>query len=293
MTTVALILNPSTVDDAAATTDLVERRCMAAGWDKVSVRHTTPDDPGTTAARDAVAEGAELVLCSGGDGTLAATAAGLLHSGVPMGILSSGTGNLLSRNLEIPLDLEAALTVALGGNTRLIDVGHVDGHTFVVMAGIGFDATVMAEASGSLKARLGWLAYVIAGLKSLSTTPMNVTITLDDTETVVHRRARTVLVGNVGQLQGGLPLLPDADPSDGILDVIVIAPHTLADWATTVWRIVRRGTTTDERLQRFRARRVELHTRHPHPRQFDGEVLPPSRSLHADVDAAALLVKVP
>ena len=293
MSTVALILNPTTVDDAAATTAFVERRCIAAGWDKVSVRHTTPDDPGTTAARDAIAEGAELVLCSGGDGTLAATAAGMTHSGVPMGILSSGTGNLLSRNLDIPLDLDQALTVALGANTRLIDVGQVDGHTFVVMAGIGFDATVMAEASGSLKARLGWLAYVVAGVRSLSTDSMNVTIKLDDTETVVHSRARTVLVGNVGQLQGGLPLLPDADPSDGILDVILIAPHTVADWVTTAWRIVRRRTTTDGRLQRCRARRVELHTRRPHPRQFDGEVLPSSRSLHATVDAAALLVKVP
>ncbi|MGB2923109.1 MAG: diacylglycerol kinase family protein [Mycobacterium sp.] len=293
MSTVALIINPATVDEPSAVTAMIERRCNDAGWDRVSVRHTTPDDPGETAARSAVAEGAELVLCCGGDGTLASAAAGLLHSDVPMGVLSTGSGNLLSRNLDIPLHLDEALDVALGERTRLIDVGRVDGNTFVVMAGIGLDAAIMHEASDALKERLGWFAYVVAGVKSLRNRAMAISIRIDQQETIRHGRARTVIVGNVGQLQGGLPLLPGADPSDGVLDVVVIAPRVLADWLTTAWRITRRGSKTDGRLQRFRGREIELRSRRPHLRQYDGEVMVPSHTLLISTDPAALLVKVP
>lgn len=293
MRTVSLVLNPTTVDDREATVDLVRRRCLAAGWDRVTVRHTTPEDAGVTATRAAVAEGAGLVLCCGGDGTLAAAAAGLAHSGVPLGILSTGSGNLLSRNLNVPLDLDAGLDVALDTNATTIDVGRVDGNTFVVMAGMGFDAAIMAEAAGAAKERLGWLAYFVAGLKRIRTGPISVDIGLDARDGVTSGQVRTVIVGNVGELQGGLALLPEADPTDGVLDVAVLAPRTVTDWLSAGWRILRRRPGSDARLQRFRAKQIRIRATGAQARQFDGEVMDPGRSLDIHIDPAALVVKVP
>lgn len=293
MRNASLVLNPTTVYDRKAIVDLVRRRCLAAGWDQVTVRHTTPGDAGTTATRAAVEEGAELVLCCGGDGTLAAAAAGLAHTGVPLAILSTGSGNLLSRNLNVPLDLESGLDVALDSHTTTIDVGRVDGNTFVVMAGIGFDAAIMAEASGRLKERLGWLAYFVAGLKRIRTGPMSVEIGLDARDSIARGKVLTVIVGNVGDLQGGLAVLPEADPADGVLDVAVVAPRTFTDWLRAGWRILRRQPGSDSRLQHFRAKQIRIRATRAQARQFDGEVMEPGRSLDIRIDPAALIVKVP
>lgn len=308
MRTAALVLNPTTIDDRRALVDLVRRRCLASGWETLTVFDTAPEDAGVAATRAAVADGAGLVLCCGGDGTLAAAAEGLAHSGIPLGILSAGSGNLLSRNLNVPLDLERCLEVALGASTETIDVGRVEGNTFVVMAGIGFDAAIMAEAAGVWKQRLGWLAYFAAGLKRLRTGPFTVDVELDGRDGRVHRegqegeerrkmtassRVRTVIVGNVGEIQGGLALLPEADPADGLLDVAVVAPRTLADWFSAGWRIARRQQGSDARLQRYRARHVHVRTLRPQARQFDGEVMEAGTSLDVRIDPAALIVKVP
>lgn len=292
MRTVSLVLNPATVDDPESVAAMVRERCLKAGWDTVDIRHTLPEDAGVSAVRAAVDSGAELVLCCGGDGTLAAAAAGLAHSGVPLGVLSTGSGNLLSRNLGIPLDLDHGLDVALGEHTRTVDIGRVEGNTFVVMAGMGLDAAIMAEAEGPMKDRLGWLAYFVAAAKRVWTGSMSVDIRIDHRDSIVRRRARAVIVGNVGELQGGLALLPDADPTDGVLDVVVVAPRTFIDWLRAGWGLVRRRRGSDAGLQRFRATHIHIRTEHPHPRQFDGEVMAPGRSLVAEIEPAALVVKV-
>jgi YegS/Rv2252/BmrU family lipid kinase len=288
----ALILNPATTDDASSIVELVRNGCRDHGWNEMTVEQTTTSDPGSSQARRAVFDGADLVIACGGDGTVAAVADGLAHSGVPMGILSSGTGNLLCRNLGIPTEVHRALDVALGEHKRVIDLGRIDENCFVVMAGMGFDASVMQETSDKMKTRIGWLAYVLAGARNLVHRPMLATIRLDE-ERYVQGAARTVLIGNVGRLQGGVSVLPDADPSDGLLDVVIIAPRGSGDWLAVAWQIIRRRCRTDARLRRFRASRIEIETDHPVPRQFDGEVLAPARWLHVEVDPAALVVKVP
>jgi diacylglycerol kinase family enzyme len=92
------------------------------------------------------------------------------------------------------------------------------------MAGMGFDAAMMEEAPEGLKKRLGWVAYLVSGAKHLTDRRMRVTLLIDD-GAPQHVLARTVLVGNVGTLQGGVPLLPDAEPDDGVLDVAVVSPR--------------------------------------------------------------------
>lgn len=292
---VVLIVNPTTVDDVTTVVTTVRRSCSRFGWAEPHLLTTTVEDPGAGAARTAVSEGAQLVLCCGGDGTLASVATGLANTGVPVGILPTGTGNLLGRNLDLPLDLDEALTVALAEHSRVLtlDMGRIGDHNFAVMAGMGVDAAIMRDTRPAVKTLLGWPAYVLAGIGHLGDRPMATTIRLDG-QAPMSRRARTVLVGNVGLLQGGIPVLPDADPTDGVLDIVLVAPRTVLGWCAVAWHLLRRNTGDGpEQLERFRARRVEISTERPHPWQFDGDFLGPTRSLTIDIEPAALLVKAP
>ena len=160
------------------------------------------------------------MLVCGGDGTVRTVCAELAGTGIPVGVVPAGTGNLLARNLDLPLYLNAAIDVALNGQDRAIDLVRVagdglgDDEHFLVMAGMGFDAAIMEGANEQIKAKVGWLAYVVAGLRNLMFPAVRVEISVDDGPFTKHR-ARTIVVGNVGFLQAGLPLLPDATIDDG------------------------------------------------------------------------------
>ena len=216
-------------------------RASRHGWTDPLFYETTEADPGTGQAAEAVAEGVGLVLACGGDGTVRSVAQGLLGSSVPMGVVPLGTGNLLARNLNIPLDdIDRALHVAMSGRSRSIDLGEVsytDGDgcehddVFLVMLGAGMDADMIAGTDAGLKARVGWLAYVGAFATTLiSGHRIKVEYALDDGP-VVQTKARTLLVANCGMLQGGMVLLPAAVIDDGQLDVMALRAKGVLEWA--------------------------------------------------------------
>ena len=150
----------------------------------------------------------------------------------------------------------------------------VEDRKFVVMAGLGFDAAIMRDAPEGLKKAVGWPAYVVSATKHLRGRGIRVTITIDD-GTPLHRRVRTVVVGNVGKLQGNIPLLPDAQPDDGVLDIVVISIRNVLDWARVAGRVVRRAHVPDRRMERFTgqhvADRVQPHPAAPARRRRDRE----------------------
>ena len=194
---------------------------------------------------------------------------------MPLGVVPLGTGNLLARNLGLPLTMQEALEVALTGRDRVIDlaratVGAAEQTTFVVMAGLGFDAEMMADAPAGLKAAVGWPAYVVSGLKHLRDRPAQFELVLDGAA-AVSRPARGIVIGNVGQLQGGVALLPDAVPDDGVLDVVLLAPRRLVDWGRVLHRLIARSDREDHTLTRFTARRIEVRAAVPTQAQLDGE----------------------
>jgi YegS/Rv2252/BmrU family lipid kinase len=288
----AVVHNPIRVTDLPALKRRVEPAMARAGWEPPLWLETTPEEPGAGLARRAVEDGCDVVFVAGGDGTVMAVATALAGTGVPLAILPTGTGNLLARNLDLPFTDEAAcLRIGLTGRTRPIDVGAVEGRKFVVMAGLGFDAAMMRDAPEGLKKRVGWPAYVVSATKHLRGRGIRVTLTLDDGEPL-HRRVRTVVVGNVGRLQGNFPLLPDAVPDDGVLDVVVIATRNILDWARVGTRVMRRADVPDRRMERFTAKHVLIEASHSQPRQLDGDVIEDGRRLDIQVEAGALLVKV-
>jgi YegS/Rv2252/BmrU family lipid kinase len=290
-TRAAVVVNPSKVVDLDARKQEVGAALAAAGWAEPQWLETTREDPGRGQTRQAIADGASVVFAYGGDGTVMAVATELAGTEVAMAVLPSGTGNLLAANLGLATDLKAAVEVALHGDRRRIDVGAVGDRCFTVMAGMGFDAQMLDATPERLKKHIGWPAYMVSGMKQLRHRPMRIRLTLDDGEPMA-RRARSVLVGNVGRLQGGIPLLPDARPDDGHLDVAVLSPQSLGHWAQLAWGVVRKRETVS-RMQTYRAKKVEIVSTKVQSRELDGDVIEPGRSLTVTVRPGALCLCVP
>jgi diacylglycerol kinase family enzyme len=167
MSRAAVVVNPTKLDDDEAFRKSVRRVMDDHGWDEPLWLETTPEDPGRGQAESAVSAGIGLVLACGGDGTVTACAEGITGTGIPLAIIPMGTGNLLARNIGLPMGLEEALAIALGGVQQPIDAGRVNGALLVVMAGLGLDAEMLSGTSEPLKKRLGWFAYAISAVRRL------------------------------------------------------------------------------------------------------------------------------
>ncbi|GHE26758.1 phosphatase PAP2 family protein [Streptomyces vinaceus] len=299
-------------ETAARVRDVLRGR----GWtDQVWVLTSAEEPCGALAARTAGADTALVVVC-GGDGTVRACADVLAGTGIPMAIVPCGTGNLLARNLRLPSDAAAALREALSGEAVGVDVGRISGDglaptRFVVMAGAGFDAAMVRDASPRLKEHLGWAAYVLSALRHLRDPRMRLSIRLDG-GAPLERRARMVVIGNVGTLQGGLPLLPDARPDSGRLDVVLLDPRGPGGWFAAARHLASRGTgrgSADGRprpapggpgrlaahgaLEYFSAARIDLRLARAQPRELDGDAFAAGTRVTAEVEPGALRVCLP
>lgn len=291
MNRAAVVVNPTKHDDLPKFRTAVCAAMSDHGWSEPLWWETTVDDPGEGQAAAAVAARVDLVLASGGDGTVTACASGVAGSGIPLALLPAGTGNLLARNIGLPLELDDALQVALTGTDRRLDSGTANGRPFVVMAGLGFDAKMMDSTSEVLKKKLGWAAYGVSALRHLHDRPVRVTLRADGGPPL-RRRASGVVVGNVGWLQGGVPLLPDAEPDDGLLDVLVLAPRGWLGWLALVADVLLRRRASG-RMARFAFRELRIGLGRQQLWELDGEVIGHTRELQVTVQAGALLLRVP
>jgi diacylglycerol kinase family enzyme len=322
MASVAFVINRGLVRDRRA----FMRRCLAAaeaeGF-KATFAETGSAQEGLRAVREAVAAGARLVFAVGGDGTVRTCAQALEDTGVPLAIVPLGTANLVARALGVPGRIGPALQAGFRGRDRPIDLarvedlrradlgsdaggadaggadaggadrdGAVGGTVFVAMAGIGLDAAVVGAAPRGGKRWFGWVAYLAAGVKHLGWTEREFAVRLDH-QSAVCRRARCVVVGNVGLLPGGFRLLPEAGVDDGWLDVAILAPSGGLGWVGVAGRVLMRHRGEHRSLERFRARHVEISAGEELPRQIDGEVVLPGRTLTVSIRAGALTIRQP
>jgi diacylglycerol kinase (ATP) len=291
----AVIFNPVKISDGFR--DAMASRVAAARWTDPVWLPTTEEDPGRSMAATAVSEQFDLVVAAGGDGTVRVVADGLANSGIPMGIVPSGTANLLARNLGVPMAEADAIEVVLSGRNRTIDLIKlsIDGREpehFAVMAGMGIDAMTMDETRPDLKDKIGTAAYFVAAARALGRLPVAMRIQVDNRRP--HRRhAMICVVGNVGQLPGNITLIPGAEPDDGQLDVYVASPHRLTQWIRVFARLVTRRSNGDDRVDQWRGRRVEVRLDEPDNYQLDGDVVGELRRLVAEIQPQALTVRVP
>jgi YegS/Rv2252/BmrU family lipid kinase len=293
----AVILNPVKVSDPVEFRTSVDEALTGRGFDDSLWLETTEDDAGHTMAKRAIHETVDLVVVAGGDGTVRVVCAELARSGIPVAVLPAGTGNLLARNLGIPLDLDAALAALLDGTDRRIDSVQVEGDEldldrFVVMAGLGLDAAIIADAPDRLKKHVGWAAYVVSTLKNLNHPFVRIEIIIDDKSPLI-RRARSVVIGNVGTLEANIPLLPDARPDDGLIDAVVLAPRRLAHWPRLALSLVLKSVQEGRHIERYTGKRIQVTAARAVRRELDGDTIEDGRTLSAAVDPEALIVRVP
>lgn len=294
----------------------IEAERERLGWDRSRWYPTSGEDSGREAAQDALADEPAVVLVVGGDGTVRTVAEVFLESGIPIALLPSGTGNLLARNLGLPLnDVVASVRTAFGGTTRRIDVGVAQiedeagtrsRHMFLVMAGIGLDAEMARDTSPVAKRRLGWLAYVTPIARSvIANRQFHVRYRVDD-QPARSTRAHTIIVGNCGTLTGNMLLLPAAVVDDGLLDVVMLRPQGGFGWARIGTRLTVQGIAHRSRfgkrmfelapdleaLAYAQGRRFDVRFDVPHSVEIDGDGFGPIVGARITIRPAALDVRV-
>jgi len=231
-----------------------------------------------------------------------------------------GTGNLLARNLQLPLNsLDDAVAIAFDGVDRAIDLGvasvtyadaSIDDHVFLVMAGLGLDAQMIAATRPDLKKQVGWLAYVDAGMRAIpKAEPFRIRYSLG-TRSEHQAQVSTILIANCGVLPGNIQFLPEALLNDGVLDIAVLQPRGVLGWLK-IWRrvtwqngVLRRSaagrriielteTNGERAMTTLRGTDIRIVPDHPQEFELDGDEFGLVRSVFLRADAGALVVRVP
>ncbi|WP_253259562.1 diacylglycerol/lipid kinase family protein [Subtercola boreus] len=313
----AVVLNPIKVD-ASKLREAVERHASAAGWGETLWYETTVEDAGQLVTASAISDGADVVMAAGGDGTVRAVAEALRGSGVPLALLPSGTGNLLARNLDLTMDFDEGIGLMFTGYDRDIDLGLIEfgpagaaatsTHVFLVIAGLGIDAKMIANTNTKLKKAVGWLAYVDGGIRALPELhSIKMAVSIDGEEPWRDVSSHSVMAGNCGLLPGGILLMPDAKPDDGVLDFMALRPQGPFGWIrawnkVTIENGVLAKSAAGRRLIEIspdvkdvvyaQGTDLRLKLESPQQIQLDGDEFGEASELHIWVDPGALRVRV-
>jgi diacylglycerol kinase (ATP) len=272
-----IIVNPKAGQEKLATLRRKIGGAFAARDVNFDIVTTERSGHATELAREAAQLGFAMVCVVGGDGTIAEAATGLVGFDIPLAVIPRGTANQVALNLKIPIALEKAVDCAVNGVPNAIDLGQINGRAFALVAGAGFDAAVMASATRELKERWGFGAYIYAALKqSMTAAPARFCITTDETRLEIS--GVSVMIANVGALftkyiPVRFPLTPKplSSWSDGLFDVVIVAPQNFPDWATVLWNAARMKFGGNDRLIHLQARTVTIESDPDVPTQIDGD----------------------
>jgi len=295
MTRAYVISNPKA---SRAATGSLSRAVSALrrGGLLVEVAFNDDEHRGSDLAKAALADGADVIIAHGGDGTMMEVARVIAGTGVPLGILPGGTGNRLADNLGIRWSITGATGVILGGRARRIDLGRLETADrtayFAVAAGCGFDAEIMHRTRPSTKRAFGVGAYLATAIGLAMDMPRaKVRIVTD--EAVHEGEAVSVLLANCGEiLPTGRSLAPQVRPDDGVLDVLVLDADGVRGATRIAWRLATGQAESGPGMTLLRARHVSITTEPVLPAQADGE-LSGSTPLVAEVLPGALTVLAP
>lgn len=293
-----VIVNPTKVEDWATLRRHVMYEADLTGW-KVQWLETSEEDGAGPAVAEAVKSPVELIIAAGGDGTVREASSAMVGSTARLAILPLGTGNLLARNLNIPLDAPDAVKVAFGKSEKPIDLVRLTADDrppehFAVMAGVGLDAALMNATNSDLKRLVGPAAYFLAAPQALTAPPFRCRIAMDHGEEL-ETTAAIALIGNVGSVMGQIQLLPDAKPDDGILDLVVASPQKVTDWALIAGRVIS-GADDPAQLARSSGSVVSIDIASEGDGveyQLDGDTVGTCSRLLAEIVPHAVTVKVP
>ncbi len=237
-------------------------------------------------------QGAELVFAWGGDGMVQRCVDVLAGTEASLAIVPAGTANLFASNLGIPKDIAEAVAVGLRGERRSFDVGRFNGERFAVMAGAGFDAAMIRSAGNGLKDRVGRAAYVWTGSQSLRMKPFRAEIKVDGVGWYAGK-ASCILLGNVGDLFGGVEVFDDARPDDGMLEIGVVSAEGVVQWARTMTRTALGNAAKSPFVQATKAHSVKVKLNRKVLYELDGGDRTKVKAFKVEVEAGAISVCVP
>ena len=243
----------------------------------LDIQFTTPEIDGAELARKAVENNAEMIIASGGDGTVSAVAGVLINTDIPLGAIARGTANAFANALGIPDTIEAACQVIVDGVTKKVDTAICNDQPMILLAGIGFEAETVENADREAKDRLGMLAYILSGLKQLREFEKFKTI-IETDDKVIEVKANAVTVANAAPstsilAHGTAGVVYD----DGFLDVTIVAAETRAGAIAVSYHLLQTASN-DEAAERndigyLRTKWVKITTEPSQKVVLDGEIV--------------------
>lgn len=276
-TAACLIFNP-VAGQSDPETDLALIRSLLEPEIDLDIRFTTKEMDAGQLAKVAIAQGANVIIASGGDGTLSAAAAALVETNIPLGVISRGTANAFAAALGIPDTIEAACETILGGVTQVIDTALCNGLPMVLLAGVGFEAETVDRADRRAKNRFGVLAYLMAGIQQLRELK-SFEVEIEIPEKVVNLTAAAVTVANAAPPTSFLAHGPAGVIfDDGLLDITVVAPENRRGAIAASYHLLQTALTETAASDRddigyLRAERVVIRTNPPQKVVLDGEII--------------------
>lgn len=284
------IVNPATRGDPAAIGELL--RCKAPPGLELDIRITPAAGTTTALTQAALADGAHSVVAVGGDGTVAAVAAALHGTGIPLGIIPAGSTNITARELGIPDSVPGAVALLFGPHRyETMDLGLCAETCFLHMAGVGLDSRMFAAANPARKREIGWLAYVPPAVHELRHPLARITLVTDGVTRTLT--SPLVLIANGSSIiTPRLWLYPGIRTDDGWLDVLAFTPSGPVQIARTLARLATHGLVRSRYVTRLRARRIAIASDPPLPVEMDGEVIAETPATFT-IAPAAMTVIVP
>lgn len=274
-----LIFNPtsgiSTVTKKRMSPEETERAILEGlreGGIEPRVLHTTLEDGGQGMARRAAEDGAELVIAAGGDGTIHAVASGLIGTQTILGIIPTGTMNNVALSLNIPDTIPAACFAIANGETRTIDMGKVNEHPFLEVAGVGLEAN-LAPAGEELKHRnlRSIMHGMVSGLKTFfGFTAARMSIAVDGDRPRSYR-ALQVTICNAPFYGLHLHTAPHILMDDGLLDVVIYRNVSKFEYLRHALSLLLRRRPYHPKIKHLRVRSLHVATDVPTAIHVDGE----------------------
>lgn len=287
------IINPvSGKVDAVDRVKHIGKIAKTLGW-KGKIVTTKKDKGAEILALDAITNGYKHIVVGGGDGTIMEVLGAVLNKPVILGVIPLGTGNIFAKNLHIPEGIEEAVTIALNGKIRTIDVGNANGTIFSIMAGMGLDVTMMQKADRDMKNKIGFVAYVVAALKSLGKHRKNYRIVIDNKIKKTYR-AKSIMIANMGKITGGIQVVPKAHPTSGELRIGILQAHSLHSWIGVLFNTLKGKVQESSHYTLLRGHKIDVYPLSgPQSYECDGNVFPPTDNLSIEVYPKAVSILVP
>lgn len=254
------IINPATGQQSLRwLVRRLENKARRRGID-LECKVTERPQHATELARECCERNIDIIIAVGGDGTVSEVVTGTIGTRIPVGIVPVGSTNMIAKDLGIPRRLSQAMDVAFGdGTAREYDVGRVGETIFMHMAGAGYDAQIMHEASSIWKRRIGWPAYLWPAIKHLRSTSFPVEITIDgETYSMDARMVLCAIGGSI--VHPRFSVGRGIDRTDGLLDICIYYPPNAVMAVTALWWILLRKPDRSRWQRQYRGKEVVLRS---------------------------------